>query len=115
MIDFDNRVTILQKFTTNQKLLDGAIRRTVANGSTSLHNAIYISLKELKKVRATDTEDVRRQAIVVLSDGEDTSSLVPFEEVLELAEAIGSGDLHHRHSAAATPAPRAASTKRNSC
>jgi Ca-activated chloride channel family protein len=86
VIDFDNRVTILQNFTSDQELLDGAIRRTVANGSTSLHNAIYISLKELKKVRAKDTEDVRRQAIVVLSDGEDTSSLVPFEEVLELAK-----------------------------
>jgi Ca-activated chloride channel family protein len=86
VIDFDNRVTILQNFTANQELLDGAIRRTVANGSTSLHNAIYISLKELKKVRAKDTEDVRRQAIIVLSDGEDTSSLVPFEEVLELAK-----------------------------
>jgi Ca-activated chloride channel family protein len=86
VIDFDNRVTILQNFTADQTLLDGAIRRTVANGSTSLHNAIYISLKELKKVRAKDTEDVRRQAIVVLSDGEDTSSLVPFEEVLELAK-----------------------------
>jgi Ca-activated chloride channel family protein len=86
VIDFDNRVTILQNFTADQALLDGAIRKTVANGSTSLHNAIYISLKELKKVRAKDTEDVRRQAIVVLSDGEDTSSLVPFEEVLELAK-----------------------------
>jgi Ca-activated chloride channel family protein len=86
VIDFDNRVTILQQFTSDQALLDGAIRRTVANGSTSLHNAVYISLKELKKVRAKDTEDVRRQAIVVLSDGEDTSSLVPFEEVLELAK-----------------------------
>jgi Ca-activated chloride channel homolog len=86
VIDFDNRVTILQQFTSNQEQLDAAIRRTVANGSTSLHNAIYISLKELKKVRAKDTEDVRRQAIVVLSDGEDTSSLVPFEEVLELAK-----------------------------
>ena len=58
----------------------------MAGGSTSLYNAIYIALKELKKVRAQSTEDVRRQAIVVLSDGEDTSSLMPFEEVLELAK-----------------------------
>jgi Ca-activated chloride channel homolog len=86
VIDFDNRVTILAPFTADQAALDKAIRQAVPNGSTSLHNAIYISLKELKKVRAKDTEDVRRQAIVVLSDGEDTSSLVPFEEVLELAK-----------------------------
>jgi Ca-activated chloride channel family protein len=86
VIDFDSRVTILQQFTGDKAALEGAIRQTVPNGSTSLHNAIYISLKELKKIRAKSTEDVRRQAIVVLSDGEDTSSLVPFEEVLELAK-----------------------------
>jgi Ca-activated chloride channel family protein len=31
-------------------------------------------------------DEIRRQAIVVLSDGEDTSSLLPFEEVLDLAK-----------------------------
>jgi len=86
VIDFDNRVSILQQFTSDRAALENAIRQTVPNGSTSLHNAIYISIKELKKVRATSSGDVRRQAIVVLSDGEDTSSLVPFEEVLDLAK-----------------------------
>jgi Ca-activated chloride channel homolog len=86
IIDFDNRVSILQQFTFDRPALETAIRQTVPNGSTSLHNAIYISLKELKKVRATSSGDVRRQAIIVLSDGEDTSSLVPFEEVLDLAK-----------------------------
>ena len=86
IIDFDSRVSILQQFTPDRAQLESAIRQTVPNGSTSLHNAIYISLKELKKVRATSTGDVRRQAIIVLSDGEDTSSLVPFEEVLDLAK-----------------------------
>ena len=66
--------------------LEGAIRRTSPGGSTSLHNAIYIALKELKKIQARSNEDIRRQAIVVLSDGEDTSSLVSFDEVLELAK-----------------------------
>jgi len=86
VIDFDNRVSILQQFTSDRAALENAIRQTVPNGSTSLHNAIYISIKELKKVRASSAGDVRRQAIVVLSDGEDTSSLVPFEEVLDLAK-----------------------------
>jgi Ca-activated chloride channel homolog len=86
IIDFDSRVSILQQFTSDRAQLESAIRQTVPNGSTSLHNAIYIALKELKKVRATSEGDVRRQAIVVLSDGEDTSSLVPFEEVLDLAK-----------------------------
>ena len=86
IIDFDSRVEILQGFTNSLDDLKLAIRRTSAGGSTSLYNAIYISLKELEKIDATTTEDIRRQAIVVLSDGEDTSSLVDFEEVLELAK-----------------------------
>ena len=35
---------------------------------------------------AIAASEIRRQAIVVLSDGEDTSSLLPFEEVLDLAK-----------------------------
>jgi Ca-activated chloride channel homolog len=86
IVDFDSRVEIRQPFTTSKAELEEAILETAAGGSTSLHNAIYISLKELRKVKATAEEDVRRQALVVFSDGEDTSSLVSFEEVLDLAK-----------------------------
>src|SRR5919106_2903883 len=86
VIDFDSRVSIRQPFTSNQTDLEGAIRQAVSGGSTSLHNAIYISLKELGKIKAQNEEDVRRQALIVFSDGEDTSSLVSFEEVLDLAK-----------------------------
>lgn len=86
VIDFDSRVMILQPFTNDPAALEKAIRDTSAGGSTSLYNAIYIALNEIKKQRAKGADEVRRQAIVVLSDGEDTSSLLPFEEVLELAK-----------------------------
>jgi VWFA-related protein len=86
VIDFDSRVEIRQGFTGNQAELDAAISQLAAGGSTSLHNAIYIALKELRKVRAVNEEDVRRQALIVFSDGEDTSSLVSFDEVLDLAK-----------------------------
>jgi VWFA-related protein len=86
VIDFDSRVEIRQGFTGNQAELDTAIGQLAAGGSTSLHNAIYIALKELRKVRAVNEEDVRRQALIVFSDGEDTSSLVSFDEVLDLAK-----------------------------
>ena len=86
VIDFDSRVEIRQGFTGNQADLQTAIEQTNAGGSTSLHNAIYIALKELRKVKAVSEEDVRRQALIVFSDGEDTSSLVSFEEVLDLAK-----------------------------
>jgi Ca-activated chloride channel homolog len=86
VIDFDSRVEIRQPFTGNQPELEQAINRTSAGGSTSLHNAIYIALKELRKIRAVSEEDVRRQALIVFSDGEDTSSLISFDEVLDLAK-----------------------------
>ena len=86
VIDFDSRVVVLQNFTNSASDLEAAIRRTSAGGSTSMYNAVYIALKDLKKVMARNVEEIRRQAIVVLSDGEDTSSLLPFEEVLDLAK-----------------------------
>jgi len=86
IIDFDSRVIVLQGFTNNVQELEQAIRKTSAGGSTSLFNAIYIALKDLKKVVARNVDEIRRQAIIVLSDGEDTSSLLPFEEVLDLAK-----------------------------
>ena len=86
VVDFDSRVEIKQGFTNKVEELETAIRSTSPGGSTALHNAVYISLKELAKVRAKNPDEIRRQAIVVLSDGEDTSSLVSFEEVLELAK-----------------------------
>jgi VWFA-related protein len=86
IIDFDSRVEIRQPFTGNQPELEQAIGRTAAGGSTSLHNALYIALKELRKIRAVSEEDVRRQALIVFSDGEDTSSLISFDEVLDLAK-----------------------------
>jgi Ca-activated chloride channel family protein len=86
VVDFDSRVEIKLGFTNKIDELEAAIRTTSPGGSTALHNAVYISLKELAKVRAKNPEEIRRQAIVVLSDGEDTSSLVSFEEVLELAK-----------------------------
>lgn len=105
VVDFDSRVEIAQDFTNDAATLERAIRTTMAGGSTSLYNALYISLKEPAKIRATTADDVRRQAIVLLSDGEDTSSLVGYDEVLELAKrsetAIYTIGLQPRDAAAA--------------
>ena len=86
VIDFDSQVRILQTFTNDARALEKAIRDTNVNGSTSLYNAVYISLKELKKAKARSADEIRRQAIIVLSDGDDTSSLVEYDEVLDLAK-----------------------------
>jgi Ca-activated chloride channel family protein len=89
VVDFDTRVEIRQDFTSDISALEAAIRATQAGGSTALHNALYISLKELTKIQAKSEDDVRRRAVVVLSDGEDTSSLVTYDEVMDLAKRSG--------------------------
>lgn len=86
VLDFDSEVRVLAPFTHDPAAIEKAIRATTANGSTSLYNAVYIALKDLHKIRAASPADIRRQAIVLLSDGDDTSSLVDFDSVLELAK-----------------------------
>jgi len=82
LVEFGSKAHIVQPFTGEAERLTEAIRRTQAGGTTSLYNALYIALKDLSRRRS----DIRRQAIVVLSDGEDTSSLVTFDQVLELTK-----------------------------
>lgn len=86
VVDFDTRVEVLQDFTADPSALEKAIRATQAGGSTAMFNALYISLKELAKIKPRTEDDVHRRAVVVLSDGEDTSSLVTYDEVLDLAK-----------------------------
>ena len=83
IIQFNDRATVLQDFTADHAALEAAIRRTQAAGPTALHNALYIALKELGKQKKAG--QLRRLAIVLLTDGEDTASLVTDEQVLELA------------------------------
>jgi Ca-activated chloride channel family protein len=87
VVGFADSVSVLQPLTSDKALLERAVRGTSAKGSTSLNNAIYISLKQF--AQPVGAGDVRRQAIVVLSDGADTSSLVSFDDVLGLARKTG--------------------------
>ena len=84
--DFNNEIRIRQDFTGSADLLERAIRAIRTGGSTSMYNAIYNALGELKRVRVATPQELRRQAIVVLSDGEDTTSLVTYEDVLDAAK-----------------------------
>jgi len=88
VVAFADGVDVVQPLTPDRAVLEQAIRRTIPRGATSLHNAIYIALKQFGR-GATHVGDVRRQAIAVLSDGEDTSSLVSFEDVLAVARKSG--------------------------
>jgi len=85
VIDFDTQARIRQPFTSDRVALESAIRSTHAGGPTALYNAIYTAVNELRVIRAEASPDepIRRQAIVVLSDGEDTNSLIDDVAVLD--------------------------------
>ena len=85
VVDIKDATRILQPLTADVAAVDAAISHTVAKGGTALYNGLYLTLKELTKQRRLE-DDVRRQAIVVLSDGEDTASLVAFDDVMAQAK-----------------------------
>lgn len=86
VVAFNSQVDVVQPMTSDQGKLEEAIKGTTVNGSTSLYNALYVSLKGMRRLRAQSAEEIRRHALVVLSDGDDTSSMMPYEEVLDLAK-----------------------------
>lgn len=88
VVSFANSVNVVQPLTADRALLDRAVHGIAAYGATALNNAVYISLKQFGRSARQDA-DPRRQAIVVLSDGQDTSSLVSFDDVLDLARKMG--------------------------
>ena len=88
VVTFADGVEVVQPLTGDRALLQDAVRKTGARGQTALYNAVYISLKEFGRV-AHGSKDVRRQAIVVLSDGQDTASLMSLDDVMVLARRMG--------------------------
>ncbi|HEU5180251.1 MAG TPA: VWA domain-containing protein [Candidatus Polarisedimenticolia bacterium] len=79
VIDFDEKVFLLQDFTDDRKALKEAIDSTTAEGGTALYDAVYAAFRKLK-------DRTGRRAIVILSDGEDTNSKFSFQRVLEAAK-----------------------------
>jgi Ca-activated chloride channel homolog len=71
--------------TTDHAHVTAAIDRVRAGGATPLYDAIYFALRRL----SSRTDEMRRRAVVVLTDGEDTASLMSYGEVHALARESG--------------------------
>ena len=79
VIDFDDKVFLIQDLTNDHKELQTAITSTKPMGQTSIYDALHASYRKIGKIDG-------RKAIILLSDGEDTSSLFSFDRVLEEAK-----------------------------
>ena len=78
IISFRDDIQVISDFSTNRRLLSKKLDEIDAGGATALYDALaYVLSEPLKKLRG------ERTAIVVLSDGDDNKSFVPFPALLE--------------------------------
>jgi VWFA-related protein len=80
VMNFDRSVTLLQDFTSDLRRLEKAIRSVSIGGGTSVHDAIYLASDEKLKGESG------RKAIILISDGGDTTSKLKMKEALEAAQ-----------------------------
>lgn len=88
VMGFASNARIVVPFTAERDVLENAIQRLTTGGNTALYNSLYVALKQFGTLDPLNDE-VRRRAIVLLSDGDDTTSLVTFDSLLDLARRSG--------------------------
>jgi Ca-activated chloride channel homolog len=79
VIDFDDNVFLIQELTADRDALREAITSTEPMGATSLYDALHASYRKIGQIEG-------RKAVILLSDGEDTSSLFGYKRVLDEAK-----------------------------
>ena len=78
IISFRDDIQVISNFSTDRQMLSRKLDEIDAGGGTALYDAIgYILAETLKQLRG------ERTAIVVMSDGDDNKSFVPFPAILE--------------------------------
>jgi len=78
IISFRDDIQVISEFSTDRALLSKKLDEIDAGGATALYDALgYILADTLKPLRG------ERTAIVVLSDGDDNKSFIPFPAILE--------------------------------
>jgi Ca-activated chloride channel homolog len=88
IVDIKDATKIMYPLGSDLEAAKKAILSTAPRGGTALYNGTYLTLKEMAKERRANGE-VRRQALVVLSDGDDTASLVSYDDLMDLAKQSG--------------------------
>ena len=85
MVQFNERVSVLETFSARRGALEAAIDSFTAAGGTAVLNAVYRGLREIEARAREERDESRRRAIVLLSDGVDSSSLISEDVVLSEA------------------------------
>jgi len=78
IISFHDDIKIISRFSTDRSLLSKKLDELDAGGATALYDALaYTLVDTLKPLRG------ERTAVVILSDGDDNRSFIPFPAILE--------------------------------
>jgi Ca-activated chloride channel homolog len=78
IISFHDDIKIISTFSTDRGLLSRKLDELDAGGATALYDALgYTLVDTLKPLRG------ERTAVVILSDGDDNKSFIPFPAILE--------------------------------
>lgn len=78
IISFRDDVQLISEFTSDRSLLAQRIKKIDAGGGTALYDSLAYTLAHtLRPLRG------ERAAVVVLSDGDDNKSFIPFNTILE--------------------------------
>jgi Ca-activated chloride channel family protein len=80
LMQFDSEVNLVQDFTRDPEQIVNALKKLEAAASTSLYDAIFLAVDEKLQRRPG------RKVIVVISDGEDTSSRISKEAAIRAAQ-----------------------------
>ena len=85
MVQFNERVSVLETFSARRAALETAIDSFSATGGTAVLNAVFRGLREIEARAREERDESRRRAVVLLSDGVDSSSLITEDVVLSEA------------------------------
>ncbi len=78
IISFRDDIKVISGFSTDRRLLSIKLDEIDAGGATALYDALaYTLVDTLKPLRG------ERTAVVILSDGDDNKSFIPFPSILE--------------------------------
>lgn len=81
VIVFNDRVELIQEFTSDRKVLERALKKVRAGGQTALYDAVYTAINHVRKGK------YRKKALLVVTDGADNSSHTRYQELIDFAKA----------------------------
>jgi VWFA-related protein len=79
VITFNDRVRVVQDFTSDRERLASVLDRMEPGGGTAFYDAAYLAIQRVAKVPAES------KAVVLVTDGVDTASATSFDALRELA------------------------------